>query len=493
MRSLRHALSDYPLVYLEELARYLGLSLRAHTPEDAARALAAHLLSLDVWQRVYRQLSPAAREALLTVAHASPPLAWLTFVRRWGPIREGGFQRLLREQPWRHPLTPGEELFFRGLIFRTTFQQGSMVGEVVYVPDEIQMLLAGEEDVTPRLTLSPVAERGEARESGRAFLNDVVMLISFIYNHGMPVDWEGRPLRGSLAELGRRLLVPLLPQDLQHPSPRVSMLFHHARFLGLVTQEGNQLRVRARPLARWLKQPVAYQRFTLWRAWAESPLWHDLYHLPTVECVDPPRPGEPRLSRSKFLAHLHHLEANTWYAVDDLRAWLYEHDPDFLRLHGDYQTWVLRRREDDALLRGFTAWQEVEGEVVRFYLLGPMFWLDAVQVDEKGIHFALTDAGYRWLRRRSEPMRKERPRLAVSANLRIRFPHTVHPFDHFRVSRFADWERSVPEYVYRITEGSLARARAQGISPRRIVAFLRRASGSPVPRTVYHFLHRKED
>ncbi len=492
MRSLRQALSHYPRVYLEELARYLGLSPSARDQEEVARALAAHLLAPDVWQRVYDQLSPAAREALLTVAHASWPLAWPTFVRRWGPIREGGFQRLLREQPWRHPASPGEELFFRGLVFRATVQQEGTVAEIVYVPDDLRLLLPEQEN--PQQPALPfLSEVPAARRSGRAFLNDIVMLLAFIYNEEMLMDWEGRPLRGALAELGRRLLVPLLPQELQRPSPRVHLLFHHVRLLGLVTQEGNRLRVRARTLARWLKQPVAYQRFTLWRAWAESALWHDLYHVPALECVEPPRPGEPLLTRTRFLAHLSHLDAEAWYALEDLLAWLHEHDPDFLRPHGDYQAWLIRDREQGTVLRGFDAWWEVEGRLARFYVLGPLFWLDATQVDEEGQRFALTDAGHRWLKRRSEPMRKERPRLAVSANLRIRFPHTVHPFDHFRVSRFADWERSTPEYVYRITEESVARARAQGISPQRIIAFLQRASGSPVPRTVYHFLRGKED
>ncbi len=484
MRSLRRSLAEYSIVHLEELARFLGLSVAALEHEELAAALAAHLISPDVFRGIYGRLSDRAREALAAVNAASPSMPWATFVRRWGPVREMGPQRLVREQPWRAPVSPAEELLYQGLVFRSMTRQGKSVVEVVYVPDELRLLLPEEADNVGRLSLPLRPEVVRPTRSRRMFLNDLVMLLAFVYNEGIQVDWEGRPLRGALAELGRRFLVPLDPTTLHRPPPRVHLLFHHARVLGLVGQEGNFLRVRPRVLARWLKQPVAYQRLTLWRAWVESVLWSDLCRVPQLDCVAPLPPGDPADARNRLLRHLLALEAEQWYSLEDLVEWVHEHDPDFLRPDGDYHSWLIRRREDGTLLRGFETWEEVEGRLIRFYIVGPMAWLDAVALDEAGEHFCLTEAGYRWLRRRSEPMRKVRPRLAVSANLRIRMAHDVHPFDLFRVSRFADWEASLPEYVYRITERSLARGRAQGLTSRHILAFLRRATGNRVPVTV---------
>ncbi len=488
MRSLRQSLTQYTPSFLEEVARYLGLSLAARSPEQAAIALASHMLLPDIFRAVYESLSPTAREALHLVAMSHPPMAWVTFARRWGPVRDMGPRRLLREQPWRAPLSPGEELFYRCLVFRTTTQLDDQLVEVAYVPDDLRLLLPQEDLPPTSLTLLTQEPPSVTRQSGQAFLNDFTMLVAFAYNEGLEVDWEGLPLRAPLARLGQRFLIPLEPTSLHRPPPRVHLLFHHARVLGLLYQEGNRLRVHNKRLARWLRQPVAYQRLVLWRAWAESNLWHDLTYVPSLQCATSPAPGNPVLARERVLQHLRTLDVDTWYSVDDLIAWMHEHDPDFLRPDGDYRRWIIRDRETGAVLQGFETWERVEGRLLRFYITGPLFWLGGVVLDEEGAHFALTDAGYRWLRRRSEPIRHERPRLIISANFRIRFPHTVHPFDHFRVARFADWEASRPEYVYRMTEASLSRAKSQGLTPRQILRFLRKAGGGKVPTTLWRTL-----
>ena len=490
MRGLRQSLIQHSSPLLEEVARYWGLPLVVRSPEQGAADLAAHMLTPAVFKAMYESLSPAARAALHIVATFDPPMAWPTFVRRWGPVRDLGPRRLLREQPWRAPLSPGEELVYRCLVFRTTTQLGDHLAEVVYVPDDIRLLLS-EEDAPRRALAIPTQEPPDIiRQSGHAFINDLTMLLAFAYNEGLEVDWEGLPLRAPLARLGERFIVPLEPTALHRPPARVHLLFHHARTLGLLYQEGNRLRVHGKRLARWLKQPIAYQRLIVWRAWAESKRWHDLTFVSALQCVSPIAPGDPVGARERVLRHLHDLTTNAWYRIEDLIAWMHEHDPDFLRPDGDYQQWVIREAETGEVLRGFESWERVEGRLVHFYLTGPLFWLGGVMVDAEGTRFALTEAGYRWLRRRSEPIRRERPRLIVSANFRIRFPHTVHPFDHFRVARFADWEASRPEYVYRITEASLARARTQGLSRRQILEFLRKAGGGKVPVTLWRTLQR---
>ncbi len=491
MRSLKRSLSEYPLPVLQGIARNLGLSTAPPDVDTAAGEIAARLLDESLLQEVLAGLSPQAREALASVQRASVPLLWATFCRRFGPVREMGPQRLVREQPWRQPQSAAEELLYRGLVYHGLRRLEDEVSDVVYIPPEIRLLLPPV-PAERRFALPPHPEPERWQRAGSAFLQDLVVLLAHIYNEELHVDWEGRPLRGELAQIGQKLRVPLQPDDLLHPPPRVHLLFHHVRALGLVFQEGDRLHIQPQALNRWLKQPMAYQRFVLWRAWAESPRWNDLCYVPELECVEGGWKNDPLATRRRLFRSLSQLSSRQWHRLSDWVDAIYERAPDFQRPQGNYQTWLIRRRGEESVLRGFEHWHDVEGRLLSFYLVGPMAWLDAVALDTEGHVFALTSAGYRWLHKRSESMRKERPHLQVTPDFRIHLPLNVRALDHFRVARIAEWEQSTPGYVYRLSRSSLARAHRQGISVQRLTTFLRHSTGNRVPRTVMAALKRWE-
>ncbi len=483
MRSLKHSLADYPKPILEGIAENVGIPGRRGTSEEWAQYLATHLLEPGVMDAILAGLSPQAREALAFLQRATHPIAWATFTRRYGPVRELGPEALLRERPWRRPQSPAEELLYHGIIFRTFQRIGGTPVEVVYIPAEVQLLLpeARQENVW-QLPTRPTPS--STHRAWNTFLNDLVILLAHIFNEGLDVDWEGYPLRGELVRLGRKFYEPLEPTELRYPPPRVHLLFHHARVLGHIRQEGAQLRIQARSLNRWLRASPAYQRLTLWRAWAESPRWPDVCHVPQLKCVGDVGEIPSREARQRFLHYLAHLRPETWYTLQDLVDVLYREDPDFLRIHGNYDTWLIREAGSETLLRGFNHWHDVEGRLIVFYVTGPMYWLDAVYLDTERTQFALSPALFSWFRRRSEPARQKRPLLRVGEDFRIHLPLNAWASDHFRVTRFADWEKSRPHYIYRISKRGLTRAHGQGISPRRIVTFLREASRGRLPASV---------
>jgi hypothetical protein len=70
-------------------------------------------------------------------------------------------------------------------------------------------------------------------------------------------------------------------------------------------------------------------------------------------------------------------------------------------------------------------------------------------------------------------------------------------YDRFQLARVADWissppleKEGSPDFVYRLTPASLGRARQQGISVARVLEFLRRATDTPVPRSIEAALTR---
>ena len=488
MRSLKHSLAEYSPLILEGIAQNLGIRVIGLSPEDAAASIAGHLLDAQELRRVLDALSPQALDALARVQRVAYPFPWASFVRRFGPVRELGPEALRRERPWRRPQSPAEELLYHGLIFRALRKVHGTLIEVVYIPPELQLLLPPVDETLP--LPEPVSAPESVRRTWNTFLNDLVVLIAHIFNEGLQVDWEGRPLRGALAQVGQKFHVPLSPTELLHPPPRVSLLFHHARALGHVHQEGGELRIRARSLNRWLKASPAYQRLTLWRAWVESPRWLDVCHVPSLECVQGDWDRHPRGVRERFLSYWRSLKPDVWYPIDAWVQFMREWDPDFLRWHGHYDTWLIRRPGEEGMLRGVEHWDAVEGALIRFYITGPLFWLDAVYLSPDGTRFALSEAGYRWLRRRSEPRPSGHPPLRVTEDFRVHLPLNAWAGDHFRVTRFTTWERSTPHYVYRISKEGLNRAHAQGIPVQKILSFLQQASHGHLPPSVEQALRR---
>jgi hypothetical protein len=63
-------------------------------------------------------------------------------------------------------------------------------------------------------------------------------------------------------------------------------------------------------------------------------------------------------------------------------------------------------------------------------------------------------------------------------------------YERFQLARVADWLQSGDPFIYRLTPASLERARQQGISVTRVLAFLGDLIRAPVPGTIEAALTR---
>jgi hypothetical protein len=236
----------------------------------------------------------------------------------------------------------------------------------------------------------------------------------------------------------------------------------------------------------------------LFNAWRDgTDLWNELRHVPSLAAEGDWR-NEPSLARRAVLDALAGLDPAAWYAIADLTAQIKATSPDFQRPDGDYTRWYLRDIDTGRYLSGFESWDDVEGRLIRFLLIGPLFWLGAVALDgtaedEPGI-FRLTNFGAPWLRGEA-PAELPRPvRPVVGEDFVVITPLTVPLLDRFRLLRFTEpvagsYELGQPTR-HRITRGRLARARANGVKPEAIVEFLRRTTGDRLPPSVASALAR---
>ena len=249
----------------------------------------------------------------------------------------------------------------------------------------------------------------------------------------------------------------------------------------------------------------------LWSAWRDDTAWNDLDSVPGLRCEGTWR-HDPRAARHRLLVHLRQCQPGVWYSVAALAAAIHESDPDFQRPDGDYDSWYVRHEASGRFLRGFEHWHDVEGALIAHVVTGPVHWLGATDVGGTDSEptasapdcplgivpasavFRLTRSGAVLLGLTADaPLEENRRRLTVRPDFSVLAPFGTRVLDRFRLSRFAEWERSHPEYCYRITRQSLLRAHKQGISSKRILAFLQRASASDLPPNIIDTLSPGEN
>jgi hypothetical protein len=77
----------------------------------------------------------------------------------------------------------------------------------------------------------------------------------------------------------------------------------------------------------------------------------------------------------------------------------------------------------------------------------------------------------------------ERP-LVVQSDFTVIVPREANLYDHYQLSRLADWLSQDQVTVYRLTDRAVWRGLQDGIEMSAILAFLRRASAGQVPQNV---------
>jgi hypothetical protein len=499
MRSLEASLNSHPLAMLRGIAELRGVALTTNGRAEAASQLAAVLAEADATEKALGGCSPAANEAWTVLRDAGGRMKLPAFARSYGPLRPIGPGRLEREAIWRQPESPAEELWFLGLIFRGFTDLGDGLVEYVHIPDDL--MPTGTADFAVRVAARPPGPApAEAPVHPRHAINSLAVdacgLLASLRTAPVRLEKDGRVSDRDDARLREGLLI----QD----TTRLHLLIALAIQLGWVDRERGRLAINPRGLSAWLESTHWEQMTALFHAWREStdrpPAeegWNDLLHTPGLQVESSVR-HEPVATRKGVLEALRLLEAKTWYAVSDCAAWIKALDPDFQRPDGDYQSWYLRDAESGRYLSGFESWEQVEGRLIHFLVTGPLFWLGAVAlgpaVEGRGETFRLTAAGLAWLSG-TAPAELPRPaRLTVHDDFIVSAPLWAPLRDRYRLLRFTEPEmagdRLGQPTRHRITRGSLAAARAAGLTIDGIQQFLRRAGGNPLPERVAASLTR---
>jgi len=481
MYTLQQSLQDEDRGRLKIIAELWGIDLPDRSGTELLPALVQFMLQPDLALEVITSLPAETQQALQTLQLAKSPLVFADFNRTYGPLREMGPGRRDREKPWRNPVSPLEELWYRGLVAKTFLHGPHGHLEYALVPDDLAAKLPAPPQPNPPGTPHTAAEPPVPSRRSDELIEDLITLLAYLrMNPG-----------SSLPALQAALSAHMHDPD--------TIAFLHALMLDLDVLLPEPLRVSPQHAQRFLEATHAQIQRVLLQTWMGSIRWNDLAHVPGLDYPDGDWPNDPRRSREAVLTRLNALPAQTWLPLSDLVSEMKTQQPSFQRPAGDFDSWYVHKKGSDEFLRGYSHWDEVEGALIRFIVEGPLHWLGVMELasnaegDPDSTAFRLPE-GDSLFSPGVLPLAENEivsPHAIIKSSGDIVAPRGMQPHARYQLARCARWNGLDRKgYHYQITPASLAAVVEQGLELRHILTILTVAGGQSVPPALSHAIKR---
>ncbi len=252
-----------------------------------------------------------------------------------------------------HPGT-AEALAERGLLYRVFASAGPLLGEVFAAPDELLERLPPPPPVPAPPTVSP-PPGSDRRTSDAAF--SLFALVSALVREAGHLEQE---VRGWSEEPGG-----------WEWHARWDFLRHLAQAAGLVVQRADGTPAASSSLIRLLDRPAELAD-RLWRTYLADRSWFDLAH---AGLADGGELAEAVPLRKALVDTVEQLPHTAWIELDAYLAWVERTRPDVVR----------EQLNPRGLVElGARSWAELEAPLLRYCLLGPLYWLGLVGASADG-------------------------------------------------------------------------------------------------------------
>ncbi len=419
--------------------------------------------------------SPRAREALAFLLEGG---GWATvdlFSFKYGERRPLGAGAMEREKPWRSPVNPTEELWYKGLILESSRRIEGKIVPTFEIPEDFLPVLEAELPV-PRFRLT--ATECECVSSPYTLVSDFTVLLAYLYNRKGKM-WAGRhPGKKDMAALAARFGV----EPDESLSGKLGFLLAIATEFGFVKVLDGKASIGRDETVGWLDLPFVRAKKSLVKMWLGSRKWNDLCRLPEIRC------GEDLFNdvlgtRKRFLERLLMWTApGKAYRVEEIVSGFREWAMDFQRPSGDYNDWDVFGAVSGERLSGRDRWEDVEGRLLESLLTRTMPWL-GLSASCDGC-FSWTAEGRRIVeallsgQETASSQEDHEPTLQLAGELSFVLAWHAAPRQVFRACRVADWlGRKQDGVVFAFTRASLKRALSRGITLQQVLDFLEDAGG----------------
>ena len=208
--------------------------------------------------------------------------------------------------------------------------------------------------------------------------------------------------------------------------------------------------------------------------------------------------NEPLRTRVSILKLLATIPQQTWWNLESFVAAIKQQHPDFQRPAGDYDSWFIRDRESGQYLRGFEHWDQVDGQLIRFMITGPLYWLGVVDLAAPAEGKPLT--AFRFSKWSAALLGGEAPaglpledqKVHARSDARLRVSTRVPRAVRYQIARFSRWGGfDGKDYTYQLTPASLERAAQGGLRTSHLLTLLH-THADPVPPSLVKALERWE-
>ncbi len=542
MRRLETWLKDHPEL-LPIIIKRWGLKLDKRKADDPA-AIARLMADPSRAESVYASLEDKQRDALRTLHGSRDKLPATMFSAMYKDIRKMGPGMIERDKPHEKPTGIAEALYYAGFIALGTEQLTSGLGQIVYIPDDLVEVLPfqktsyenldpvdeeefdeEEEDAEdggvpaasspmrteakpaashPASADAPISAKPpapapvpespvqrpqrlskieNARPADTSLVDDLTTILAFFQVLSASVSDDLR-----LDETTRRVIsAHLIVKD----GARLDFMLLLGLSAGLIEIQGGKVYTKRAESRRWLEANRAAQIQMLAETWRTSDLYIDLVHVPGLTVEQEGWSYDVKDARSALLDLIHDIAPldGAW-SVEEFIDVVYNSAPEFQRT--DFESWYVRGESGD-YVSGFESWHAVEGALIEFVLLQPMYWLGLLTKGDASIQF--NAYGRAFISRQAFPSRPDPddpPTLDPDGTLRI--GRSYSRFDRFQVARFTSWvapASATDPYIYRLDAKGIERGAQQGINTDQIGTYIQRLIGDEqIPAFVANLLHQ---
>jgi hypothetical protein len=475
MPDLFHSLLNQDIGHLRIIAELWGIELDSKNVDAALEKLSVSLLEPKLLAEIMDSLAPEADSAIDTLVNSGGRIPWPTFTRKYGELREAGAGKRDREKLYLKPASTAEILYYRGLLARAFFDTKKGPQEFAYIPDDLLSLISQKdsevtekklgkasenpvEDNEPLGRAASPGERGEEMPTDDSVLDDATTLLA--------------AFRSGIEPPGTKI-----------PTKVVEALLQAANLIkGSAPQP--------EPVKVFLESPRTEALAFLQNAWVESESFNELYLMPGITCEGEWK-NQPQETREFLLNLLDAIPEGKWWSLNAFVRDIKQKYADFQRPAGDYDSWFIKRGTDGQYLRGFSAWDQVDGALIKYFITNILYWLG--QVDLCIAEGAREPTSFRITNPDSRISNLESKKINIASHGLISVPRLAPRVVRYQVSRFCEWEeRKEDIYRYRISTNSLQRARSQGLKVEHLLVLLAKHSDAGIPPTLVKALKRWE-